>query len=81
MHGDPKFGRRCRGVSYIAARRKKVPECHSGLRPEKELPEWHSGVFRQKNTPDFNIIHHLLLSPLFGYVRNSTCISCLSLPN
>jgi hypothetical protein len=62
--------------------KKKVPECHSGLRPsEKELPEWHSGVFRHKNTPDFNIIHHLLLSPLFGYVRNSTCISCLSLPN
>jgi hypothetical protein len=20
----------------------KVPECHSGLCPEKELPEWHS---------------------------------------
>jgi hypothetical protein len=37
-HSDPEFGRRGGGVSYIDARKKKVPERRSGMRPcEKEL--------------------------------------------
>jgi hypothetical protein len=32
---------------------KKVPERHSGLRPEKELLERCSGEFRHKNIPAY----------------------------
>jgi hypothetical protein len=40
MHSDPKFDQRGGGISYITARRKKVSECHFGLRPsETELQE------------------------------------------
>jgi hypothetical protein len=47
----PKFSRRWGGVSYINARKKRVPERRSGLRPsEKELPEQSSGEFCHKNT-------------------------------
>jgi hypothetical protein len=37
---------------------KKVPGCHSGLRPsEKELPELYSSMFHHKNTPGYNNKH------------------------
>jgi hypothetical protein len=39
------------GILVIPTPGKKVPECRSGLCPEKELPEWCSSAFRYKNTP------------------------------
>jgi hypothetical protein len=50
MHSDTKFGRRG-DVSYTNARKTKVPECCSSLRPEKELLKQHSGTFHHKNEP------------------------------
>jgi hypothetical protein len=38
--------------------KKKVPECHSGLRPsEKELPQRRSGIFCHKNIPGHIYTH------------------------
>jgi len=55
-YGDPKFGRRGRGVSYFEARI-KVPERRSGFRPsEKERQERRSDAFCHRSTPGYNCI-------------------------